>query len=137
MASFHGSVTIVENSYSVANNTSNVTAYFYANWDSGSAWSNYTSYPVCTLDGTTETKTLSSFNLSSSNPQVLLGSITKNVSHNSDGTKTVSASFTWASGSSYVGTLTGSASKTLTTIPRTSNVSLSSTNFNIRNNSNY
>lgn len=128
---YHGEVEITTGTQSISGNYTPVTAKFYAVRDSGYAYSGYTTYASCTLDGTTESKTVSGFDLSSSNPKVLLGTITKNVSHNSDGTKTVSASFTWNSGNSYVGTLTGSATKTLTTIPRTSNVSLSSTNFNI------
>lgn len=131
MASFHGEVVITTGTQSISGNYTPVTASFYAVRDSGSAYSGYTTYASCTLDGTTETKTISSYNLNSSNTRILLGSITKNVYHNSDGTKTVSASFSWNTQNSYSGTITGSATKTLTTIPRTSKVSLSSTNFNI------
>lgn len=114
---YWGEVEIIQNSQSISGNYSNVTANFYAVSDVGSAFSGYTTYPVCTLDGTTETKTLNSFNFGT-NKRILLGSITKNVYHNADGSKTVSASFTWDAGHSLVGTVNGSATKVLTKIPR-------------------
>lgn len=128
MASAHSLIEIIQNSQDISGNTSNITAKFYAVLDSGYVYSGYKTYPKLTLDGTTETKTLASYDLSSSNPRVLLGSITKDVSHNADGTKTVSASFSWDPENSYLSTVTGSTTKTLTKIPRyaTSNQSLNS-----------
>ena len=52
------------------------------------------------------------------------------MAHDSNGEKTVYASFSFQTGIS-AGTITGSTSKKLTTIPRTSEVSLSKKNFNI------
>lgn len=128
MATAHIEINIVQNSQSTIYNTSNVTANVYAVLDSGYVWSGYATYPKITLDGTTETKTLASYDLSSSSPRVFLGSITKNVEHKPDGTKTVSASASWDPDNSYLSAISGSATKVLTKIPRyaTSNQSLNS-----------
>ena len=131
MASYWGEVDIIENSQSVAGNYSSVTANYYACTDNGTAWSGYTSYPYVGLYyGTSaeETQTLSSFNFGNSK-RILIGSLTRNVPHNADGTMSVTASFTWSSGHSKVGTLTGSASKTLTTIPRASSITATDANI--------
>lgn len=118
MATAHGLIEFTVGTQNIVNNYTPVTANFYAIWDSGYAYSGYTTYPRLTLDGTTETKSLASYSISSSNTKIFLGSITKNVYHNSDGTKTISASFSWDPDNEYLSTVTGSASKTLTTIPR-------------------
>lgn len=64
-----------------------------------------------------------------------IGSASKVITHNSDGKKTISISATHtgnsASGASKMGNASGSGTFELTTIPRTSKVSLSSTNFSI------
>lgn len=125
----HGEVEIIQGAQNIAGNYTTVTANFYCVRDSGYAYSGYTTYAWCVLDGVGQTITVSGFDISASNPKILIGSITKNIYHNSDGTKTVSASFSWDSQNNYVGTITGSASKVLTTIPRTSSVSCNS--FNI------
>lgn len=133
MASFHGEVELIQNWQSTEGNYSNVTANYYAVRDSGSAYSGYETYADCALDGTHETKTISSFNFSSSNTRVFLGSITKNVYHDGDGTKTVYASFSWNTQNSYSGTISGSNSLRLTDIPRYANFTehyISSTGLN-------
>lgn len=127
MATAHGLIEFTVGTQNIVNNYTPVTAKFYAVLDSGYVYSGYTTYPKLTLDGTTETKSLASYDLSSSNPKVLLGSITKNVYHGSDGKKTVSASFTWDPDNSYLSTVTGSASKVLTTIPRATTPTFSAT----------
>lgn len=127
MATAHGLIEFTVGTQNIVNNYTPVTAKFYAVLDSGYVYSGYTTYPKLTLDGTTETKSLASYDLSSSNPKVLLGSITKNVYHGSDGKKTVSASFTWNPDNSYLSTVTGSASKVLTTIPRATTPTFSAT----------
>ena len=118
---YWGEVEIIQNSQSISGNYTNVTVNYYAVSDVGSAWSGYTTYPYLGIyyggQSHTETQTLSSFNFGN-NKKTLLGSITMNIPHNSDGTMTVSASFTWDSDHSLIGTVTGSAEKTLTTIPR-------------------
>lgn len=119
--SYWGEIEIIQNSQDKVNAVSNVTANFYACSSSYAGWSNYTTYPVVKLHNTQETQTLKSFDFRKS-LKILIGSITTNVQHNADGKMSVSASFTWDSDHSLVGTLTGSATKELTTIPRASKV---------------
>lgn len=124
------SISITQNSQSIANNKSNVTVKVTASWTGGSH------NAVVSGDGTpqangwvkidgTSYSFASTFNtgVTSSGSQVIF-SKTLDVSHNSDGSKTLSCS---ASYSTYVssGTVTASASKTLTTIPRKSSLSAS------------
>lgn len=126
---YHGLIEIIQGTQNIAENYTTVTANCYCVRDSGYAYSGYKTTVNCTLDGTTESKTLAGFDISASNPKILLGSFTKKVYHNADGTKTVSANFTWNSENSYVGTITGSASKILTTIPRASSVTATDANI--------
>lgn len=131
MASYWGEVEIIQNWQSIEGNYSNVTANYYACTDNGTAWSGYATYPYLGLyygDKTEESQTLASFNFKNSK-RILIGSITKNIPHNADGTKFISASFTWESNHSTVGTLTGSAEKTLSTIPRASSISATDANI--------
>lgn len=131
MASYWGEVDIIQNRQSIEGNYSSVTANYYACTDNGTAWSGYESYPYVRLYfGTSveESQTLSGFNFRN-NKRILIGSITRNVPHNPDGTMSVSASFTWQSGHSSIGTLTGSANKVLTTIPRASAISATDANI--------
>lgn len=131
MAVYWGEVDIIQNSQSIEGNYSSVTANYYACTDNGTAWSEYTSYPYVGLYYGTEaveTQTLSGFNFRNSK-RILIGSLTRNVPHNADGTMSVSASFTWQSGHSSIGTLTGSASKILTTIPRASSITATDANI--------
>lgn len=132
MASYWGEVEIIQNWQSIEGNYTNVTANYYACADSYAGWSNYTTYPFLGLyhgtDKTEESQTLTSFDFRK-NKRILIGSITKNIPHNADGTMSVSASFTWDSDHSMVGTLTGSASKTLSTIPRASSVTATDANI--------
>lgn len=126
---YHGLIEIIQGTQNIAENYTTVTANCYCVRDSGYAYSGYTTTVSCTLDGTTESKSLAGFDISSSNPKILLGSFTKKVYHNTDGTKTVSANFTWDSENSYVDTITGNASKVLTTIPRASSVTATDANI--------
>lgn len=132
MASYWGEVEIIQNWQSIEGNYTNVTANYYACADSYAGWSNYTTYPFLGLyhgaDKTEESQTLTSFDFRKSK-KILIGSITKNIPHNTDGTMSVTASFTWDSDHSMVGTLTGSASKTLSTIPRASSISATDANI--------
>lgn len=132
MASYWGEVEIIQNWQSIEGNYTNVTANYYACADSYAGWSNYTTYPFLGLyhgaDKTEESQTLTSFDFRK-NKRILIGSITKNIPHNADGTMSVSASFTWDSDHSMVGTLTGYASKTLSTIPRASSITATDANI--------
>lgn len=117
------SISITQNTQSVANNTSNVTVKVNAKWTYGS-FNKLEKNGSLTIDGTKYTFT-SSFNTgqSTSGSQTLFTK-TVNVSHNSDGTKTLSCSASYESGVSS-GTVTATASKTLTTIARKSSLTAS------------
>ena len=128
---YWGEVDIIQNSQSISGNSSNVTVNYYACSDVGSAWGNYTTYPYlglyCSTLEYTETQTFSSgFNFGN-NKRIKIGSITKDIPHNADGTMSVSASFTWNSNHSLIGTVTGSGSKVLTTIARASTPTVTGT----------
>lgn len=126
---FWGEIEIVQNYQSIAENLSNCYANFYACADSNeNSFSGYSSNAELKLDTVAQNITIDSFNFGLSK-RILLGQVSADIVHNSDGNKTAYASFKWVSGHSRVGTIIGSASKVLTTIPRTSSVSCSS--FNI------
>ena len=119
------SITITQNSQNVANNTSNVSVAVKAAWTYGS-WNQESPAPSgwLKIDGVTYNFS-STFNANrtTTGSQTLF---TKkvDVSHNSDGTKTLSCSASFATGVSS-GTVTASESKTLTTIPRATQHTLS------------
>ncbi len=124
--SYWGEVEIIESAITNAHiqgNYSTVTINYYACSSSYAGWSGYATYPYLGIyygsQSEEKSVTLSGFDFRSS-LKILIGSITKNIPHNSDGTMSVSASFTWNSNHSLVGTLTGSGSKELTKIPRAS-----------------
>lgn len=117
------SLSIAQNSQSVANNTSNVTVKVTAHWTGGSH--NYTGQCTgsITIDGTKHSFTGITFNSgqTTSGSQVIMTK-SVNVSHDSDGTKTLNCSASFVTGVSS-GTVTCSGSKELTTIPRKSTLS--------------
>lgn len=115
-------ITITQNSQSVENNASNVTVKVIASWTGGS-W-NHTSPSGWVKINGTKYRFKHSFNTN----KTTTGSttlVTKkvNIAHNDDGTKTLSCSASFATGVSS-GTVTASKSKTLTTIPRKSSLSV-------------
>lgn len=116
---------ITQNSQSIANNTSNVTVRVNASWTGGSF--NGT-YPPPSgwleIDGTRYNFS-STFNYpgQTNTGGCELFQKTVNVSHNSDGSKTLYCSASFATGVSS-GTVTASASKTLTRIARKSSISV-------------
>lgn len=117
------SISIVQNSQSIANNTSNVTVAVKASWTGGS-YNLLEKSGWLTIDGTKYTFT-SPFNTGrSTSGSTTLFSKTVNVTHNTNGAKTLATSASYTSGVSS-GTVTASASKTLTTIPRKSSLSAS------------
>lgn len=119
------SISITQNSQNVANNTSNVTVAVKAAWTYGS-WNQLNPAPSgwLKIDGVTYNFS-SKFNANrtTTGSQTLF---TKKVDidHNSDGTKTLACSASFATGVSS-GTVTASESKTLTTIPRATQHTLS------------
>lgn len=118
-------ISITQNSQNIANNKSNITVRVQIT-TTGESYNGYSKPGTCTIDGTT-------YNFSHNIPYQATTTIfekTLDVTHDNQGEKTVYASFSFQTGIS-AGTITGSTSKKLTTIPRTSEVSLSKKNFNI------
>lgn len=124
------SISIDQNSQSIANNTSNVTVKVTAKWTGGSYNSvvDANGTPQASgwlkIDGTKYTFT-STFNTSrtTSGSQTIFTK-TVNVSHANDGTKQLACSASYTTGVSS-GTVTASATKALTTIPRKSSLTVS------------
>lgn len=113
---------LTESDVSIVNNTSKVTAklYYYGN---GVSYSGYQKKWTITIDGTTYSGT-STFTTSTS--AQLIGTVSKVVTHNDNGAKTVAVSASFETKVS-IGTLTTSKSLTLTTIPRVSDLSINKT----------
>ena len=115
---------ITQNSQSIPNNTSNVTVT--VSIYSEASWSEYQKPGYCTIDGTRYDFT-SSFKKGTTTK---IFEKTVNVSHNTDGTKTLSVYASFSTKLS-IGTLTKSASKVLTTIPRATQPTLSSSSVDL------
>lgn len=117
------SIAITQNSQSIDDNTSNVTVKVNASWTYGS-YNKLDKPGYLIIDGTKYT-----FETPFNTGQTTSGSgtiftKTVNVSHNSDGAKTLACSASYTSGVSS-GTVTTSASKVLTTISRKSTLTVS------------
>lgn len=119
------SLSIAQNSQSVANNTSNVTVKVTAKWTGGSNNRTGQCTGSITIDGTKYSFSNITFNdsVTTSGSKVVMTK-TVNVSHNTDGTKVLACSASFVTGVSS-GTVSCSGSKTLTTIPRKSSLSVS------------
>ncbi len=107
-------ITLTENSQNIAENSSNVTMRIYAISTSGS-YNNNAKSGTAKLNG----KTYSFSSSFKANTTTLLKSITANIPHNADGTKTVASSATYNTGVSS-GTISASKSLTLKVINRIS-----------------
>lgn len=115
-------IDVTQNSQNIANNTSNVTVKVNAKWTGGS-YNLLEKSGSCTIDGTTYTFT-SPFNTGrTTSGSGNLFTKTLNITHGSDGKKTLAVSASYTSGVSS-GTVSASASKALTTIPRESTLSV-------------
>ena len=115
------SITISQGSQNIANNQTVVSVTAYAKSTNGS-YNNNSKSGTIVIDGTSYSFT-SSFK---KNTTTTLSTKSKTVTHNADGTRTVSASASYATGVSS-GTIRASGSKTLTTIPRASDVTCPTT----------
>lgn len=109
---------ISESAVSTASNTSKVTVnvYYYGN---GMSWSNYQCAGTITINGTRYTF---SHTFGTSTGRQWIGSASKTITHNSDGSGKATVSATFNTGTS-LGTLSASGSLTLTTIARASTLS--------------
>lgn len=116
------SISITQNSQSVANNTSNVTVKVNCSWTYGT-WSAENLEKYVTINGTKY-----SFSSTDINPNATtsgsstLFTKTLDIAHNADGTGKVDV-YAYTKTTTSSGTQTASASKTLTTIARKSTVS--------------
>ncbi len=110
---------ITESNVNIPNNTSYVTVKLYANWNAGT-WANDNPSGKIIIDGT-EYPFTANFNTgqSSSGSQLLITK-SKTVTHNTDGSKTVNCSATFAGNGDY--TVTWSDSEDLTDIPRAASI---------------
>lgn len=123
------SLSIVQNSQNIENNTSNVTVNVYASWTYGS-WNAAQKPGYVIIDGAQFDFT-SSFNTGRSNTgSQIICSRTVTIYHAADGTKTLSCSASYTTGVSS-GTIYASDSIALTTIPRATTpvLSVSSTDM--------
>ena len=114
---------VEEKSYSISNNTSQVYVKLTAT-TTGSSYNNTGPSGSITIDGT-------KYNFSKNiplNSTTTLYESTKTITHNSDGKKTITVSYTFNTEIS-AGVLTGSRKVTLTTIPRTSTVTCADGNI--------
>lgn len=113
-------ITITQNSQNVSNNTSNVYVYVRVRRTN----TGYTTYGTgtiyCKIDGTTYSASITSDQKITENG-IILFSKTLDITHNSDGSKTLTCS-SWFS-MSTVSSSEQSYSQTLTTIPRASSFS--------------
>jgi hypothetical protein len=119
------SLSIAQNSQSIANNTSNVTVKVTAKWTYGSHNATGQCTGSITIDGTKHSFSGIKFNTgkTTSGSQVIMTK-TVNVTHDDDGEKELSCSASFVTGVSS-GTVSCSGSKTLTTIPRKSTLAVS------------
>ena len=120
-------IIVTENSYSVANNTSNVTVKVQA-WRTNSGYETYgTGTCYCTIDGTTYNQSISSSQKITYNSYTQLFSKSLTINHNPDGTKTLYVS-SYISHSRFSSTSQG-FTVNLTNIPRGATIT-NAPNFN-------
>lgn len=123
------SLSITQNSQDIAKNTSNVTVKVTASWTGGSnnrvvnASGTPQAHGSLTIDGTPYSFASTFNDNQTTSGSKVIFTKTVNVSHGSDGTKKLSCSASYVTGVSS-GTVGASASKTLTTIPRKSTLSV-------------
>ena len=128
------SLAITQNSQNVTSNTSNVTATATLKWTYGSWNATGECYGSITIDGKAYSFSGLKFNTSnkSSGSQVIMTK-TVNVTHTADGSKKLDCSTSFYTGLSS-GTITATASKTLTTIPRATQPVIYTSNIDMGNN---
>ena len=126
-----------QNSQNVTNNTSNVTVKLYVKRNDGYASSSWRNYNDCTISLTVagiRRYYTTTANVDTRNSKTVeLASWTGDLSHNADGTFTMSmdGSFTFPGSTSLGGTWTISTSAPLTTIPRATTPTLSNSSVDM------
>ena len=105
--------TFTESNININNNTSSLSIKIYFSANNSETW--FASATLsCTCNGTTKTKSVSH----SKGGSVSATFTFDNIAHNNDGTKSVSWSWRCPTGTSVLGTISASGTKTLTTINR-------------------
>ncbi len=118
------STSFSESNISTANNTSSLTINIYFSANNQTTWfQSATLY--CTCNGVTQSQTVSH----SRGGSVSASFTFNNIAHNSDGSKSVSWSWSCATGTSVLGTIGDSGNQPLTKIARQANIK-SAPNFN-------
>lgn len=111
--------TFSESNVSLPNNTSSLTINIYFSPNNTSTWfSSATLY--CTCNGVQQSKKVSL----SKGGSVSASFTFNNIKHNNDGTKSVSWNWSCSTGTSVLGNISDSGTKTLQKIPRASGISL-------------
>lgn len=127
-------LTYVENSYSVENNTSNVTITGSLKSDSSSySYYGYTNTGKLSIDGTQVASGSSSTTVDTNG--VTLFSYTGNVAHSSDGSKTIALKYDFSTTYSYLSATNLTTNFALTTIPRASTITVNVSTLSITNTS--
>ena len=130
--SYTTTLTVTQTSQSIPDNTSTLTYSLTLTKNSGyGLWNNNSCPWSITINGTTVSGTFT-YDFRNYTTLTLKSSTTITVNHNNDGTKTVSVSASVnMNNPDYVSVMQPSGTLTLTTIPRASDVSVSTTNYSI------
>lgn len=112
---------VSESDVNIANNTSVVTINVYANWNRYH-WNGYNQPGTIYIDGTAYGFAHPFNTGQSTSGSCWIGVASKTIAHNSDGSKSISYSASYDTGTSQ-GTVSNSGSVALTTIPRVSDIS--------------
>lgn len=123
---FH--IGITQNSQSAADNKSNVTVALTITWNGGSYNATGNAAGVLNIDGTDYSFTAKFNTAQKTSGSEVIFSKTLDISHSADGSKSLNCSASFATGTA-VGTVTASATKTLTQIPRESTIGATDANI--------
>lgn len=117
------SLSVVQNSQSITNNTSNVTVTLNYSWTNGS-YNRYSTTKYIKIGGTKYSFNDADINTdATTSGSGVLFTKTLNIAHNADGTKELNVEAYVDTNLNSIGVLTKTTTKTLTTIPRASTIS--------------
>ncbi len=122
------SIGITQNSQNAASNKSNVTVALTITWNGGSYNATGNAAGVLNIDGTDYSFTAKFNTAQKTSGSEVIFSKTLDIPHSADGSKSLSCSASFATGTG-VGTVTASATKMLTQIPRESTIGATDANI--------
>lgn len=122
------SLGITENWQDVANNSTNVTVALTISWNGGSYNATGNASGTVKIDGTDYSFKATFNTAQKTSGSEVIYSKTLNIGHGTDGSKTLSCSASFATGT-MAGTVSASATKTLTQIPRESTIGATDANI--------